>query len=67
MLVTDTYANKNGINTSNDPDTISVDSNDLLGLSFEEEKPMDQKKPAKEMFKTIYGLGQNADKMRLLE
>ena len=50
---------------NNEPDTISLDSNECLDLSFENEKP-EPVKAQKEVFKTIYGVGKNADRARLL-
>lgn len=47
-------------------DTISLDSNELTDLSFEDEEPEQQKTP-KECFKTIYGTGSGADRLRLLQ
>ena len=49
-----------------EPDTISLDSNECLDLSFEDEQA-EPKVTQKECFKTIYGLGNNADRIRLLE
>jgi len=47
-------------------DTISLDSNESVDLSFEEEQ-LEQQKTPKECFKTIYGTGNAADRIRLLQ
>jgi len=56
--------NKN-TSSKDELDTLSLDSNDLTDLSFDEEQSEEQKTP-KECFKTIYGLGSGADRIRLL-
>ena len=47
-------------------DTLSLDSNECVNLQFDDvlEQP---KQPAKETFKVIYGLGNAADRLRLLQ
>ena len=47
--------NKNTAKTD-ELDTISLDSNEYVDLSFEDEE-LEQQKTPKECFKTIYGLG----------
>jgi len=56
--------NKN-TTSNNELDTVSIGSEDLTELSFEDEQSEGEKTP-KECFKTIYGTGAAADRIRLL-
>jgi len=49
---------------SKEMDTISLDSNELSDLGFEDAEP-EQKTKSKEIYKTIYGGGEAAEKMRI--
>ena len=64
-MTTISYSKTNKENQ--EQDTVSLDSFDCIDLSFEDEEPEPQQKTQKEVFKTIYGLGRNADRQRLLE
>ena len=54
-----------GSNQSQSQDTISLDSNECINLQCVE-MPLEPKLPVQECFKVIYGLGNSADRLRLL-
>jgi hypothetical protein len=56
--------NSVAINNNEQMDTVSLDSNELSDLGFEDDVP-EQKKTSKETFKTIFGKGNASEKMRI--
>ena len=64
-MTTISYAKNNtALNNNGEMDTLSLDSNELSDLGFEDQE-QDQKKTSKEAFKTIFGTGNAALKMKI--